>query len=371
MRRLFEYRPFLLLLIIVFKVSVSHAQYRLEAIIVDADEGKPLAGATVLWRQTGKAIFADSAGRVVLSELPAGKHSFDITYTGYESRSYNYTIPLEQPGFVTWQLELAEEEEEDPVIVMATRLSRTLENTPTRMEVISGEELNEKGNMKPGDIRMLLNETTGIQTQQTSATSYNAGIRIQGLEGRYTQLLRDGFPLYGGFAGGLSILQIAPLDLQQVEVIKGASSTLYGGGAIAGLINLVSKTPGAERELSFMGNATSAAGLDLSGFYSERYGKAGVTVFAARNSTRAYDPADIGLTAIPKSTRYTINPRLYLYGQKTTANIGINVITEERTGGNINYIKNGTPGYYEENETGRVTVTGSMTHRFAENSAFT
>ena len=50
--------------------------------------------------------------------------------------------------------------------------------------------------MKPGDIRMLLNESTGIITQQTSATSGNASIRIQGLDGRYTQILKDGFPRF-------------------------------------------------------------------------------------------------------------------------------------------------------------------------------
>lgn len=132
------------------------------------------------------------------------------------------------------------------MIVTTTRTSRTITNEPTRTEIISGEELAEKANMKPGDIRMMLTESTGIQTQQTSATSFNAGIRIQGLDGRYTQLLRDGYPLYAGFSGGLSILQIAPLDLRQVEVIKGSASTLYGGGAIAGLVNLVSKTPGLE-----------------------------------------------------------------------------------------------------------------------------
>src|SRR5690606_28439203 len=140
-------------------------------------------------------------------------------------------------------------------------------------------ELAEKGNMKPGDIRMLLNESTGIQTQQTSATSYNSSIRIQGLDGKYTQLLRDGMPLYAGFSGGLSLMQIAPLDLKQVEVIKGGASTLYGGGAIAGLVNLISKTPQDDPELSFMLNGTSAMGLDASGFYSEKFGKIGPTIF--------------------------------------------------------------------------------------------
>ncbi|MCP6769672.1 hypothetical protein NL529_32970, partial [Klebsiella pneumoniae] len=74
------------------------------------------------------------------------------------------------------------------VIVRATRTSRSFKDIPTRIEVITGEELAEKGNMKPGDIRMMLNESTGFQTQQTSATSYNSAIRIQGLDGRYTQV---------------------------------------------------------------------------------------------------------------------------------------------------------------------------------------
>jgi len=158
------------------------------------------------------------------------------------------------------------------------------------LSLLQGEELEEKGNMKPGDIRMMLNESTGIQTQQTSATSYNSSIRIQGLDGKYTQILKDGFPLYSGFSGGLSLLQIIPLDLKQVEVIKGASSTLYGGGAIAGLVNLVSKTPKEKRELNFLLNGTSALGLDASGFYSQKFKKVGTTIFASYNLGTAYDP---------------------------------------------------------------------------------
>jgi iron complex outermembrane receptor protein len=194
--------------------------------------------------------------------------------------------------------------------------------------------------MKPGDIRMMLNESTGIQTQQTSATSYNSSIRIQGLDGKYTQILRDGLPLYSGFSGGLSLLQIVPLDLKQVEVIKGASSTLYGGGAIAGLVNLISKTPKEKRELSFMLNGTSALGLDASGFYSQKFNKIGTTIFASYNKGTAYDPANIGLTAIPKFNRYTINPKLFVYfNEKTNLNVGINTTIEDRIGGDIRYIK--------------------------------
>src|SRR5438309_2010879 len=94
-------------------------------------------------------------------------------------------------------------------------------------------------------------------------------------------------------------MQTPPLDLKRVEVIKGASSTLYGGGAIAGLINLISKTPSAKEELKFIINGTSAGGLDVSGYYGKLFGKTGVTLFAAYNGNKAYAPDNTVFTAIP------------------------------------------------------------------------
>lgn len=300
------------------------------------------------------------------SGIQAGLQTFIISYVGFEPRSVVYTFPLPGNDTIEIVLEHAGKEHEEEVIITATRTSRTITNTPTRTEVITGEELSEKANMKPGDIRMLLTESTGIQTQQTSATSFNAGIRIQGLDGKYTQILRDGTPLYSGFSGGLSILQIAPLDLRQVEVIKGSSSTLYGGGAIAGLVNLVSKTPGKDRELNFLANGTSAWGLDLSGFYSERYNKTGFTLFASGNSNAPFDAAGIGLTAIPKFERYTIHPRFFIYGKNITTDAGVSLITEDRIGGNVNYIKHGGTGFFERNNTDRITTQFGIAYRLNE-----
>lgn len=253
--------------------------------------------------------------------------------------------------------ETEEVEEIEQIVVTSTRSRRSFVEQPTRVEVLGNEELNEKASMKPGNIRMLLNESTGIQVQQTSATSFNSSIRIQGLDGRYTQLLRDSMPLYGGFSGGLSLLQIAPLDLQRVEVIKGASSTLYGGGAIAGLVNLITRTPGSEPEASLLFNATSAGGQDVSGFFSGQRGDVGGTLFTSYNRSDAYDPADNGLSAIPEVERWTINPRLFLSGDRYEFNGGINVAVEDRLGGDMRYIEgNATaPAYFEASDTERVT----------------
>ncbi len=360
-------KKILFLSIVLLCAFTTDAQHTIKLSIKKSEDKTPLAGATAIISSINKTAIADSLGIATLADIAPGSYAVKVSYVGLEEQEITVQVP--QPDSTVMEVLLEEgEEHEEEVVVTATRTSRSIRDIPTRVETISGEELTEKGNMKPGDIRMMLNESTGIQTQQTSATSYNSSIRIQGLDGRYTQILRDGFPLYSGFSGGFSLMQIAPLDLKQVEVIKGSTSTLYGGGAIAGLVNLVSKTPTAKRELSFIANATSANGLDVSGFYSQRFKKIGLTVFGSRNTGSAYDPADIGLTAIPKFERYTINPRLFIYDDKTNANIGFSYITEDRIGGSMDYIKKGTAGYFERNNTDRFTSQADIQHKLSDNS---
>jgi iron complex outermembrane receptor protein len=351
-----------------FFTCVLHAQHNIKLRIQNKEDVAALYGASARIKTLNKTAIADSAGIVSFSNIAAGTYQVVVSFVGYEPVEISIVVPQSTDEVQLVLLEPLEEEAEEEVMVTATRNSRTISDLPTRVEIISGEELAEKANMKPGDIRMLLNESTGIQTQQTSATSYNSSIRIQGLDGRYTQVLRDGFPLYAGFSGGLSLMQLAPLDLKQIEVIKGATSTLYGAGAIAGLVNLVSKTPTEKRVLDFMANGTSAGGLDLSSFYSERFNKWGVTVAASRNTGKPYDPADIGLTAIPKFERTTIQPRIFWYGKKTNIDVGFGYIQESRIGGSMAFIKNGAPGFFEKNNTKRITTQAQLTHTINERS---
>ena len=352
--------------------SIVFAQNSFKAVIKCAHHKEPLSGATVTIAALNKIAIADSNGTVVINNIPSGKQLIKITYVGRPDMEKEFLFPVSSESAIVIFLEEAEEEEEE-VIIQSTRSSRTIQDIPTRVEFIAGEELDEKANMKPGDIRMVLTESTGIQTQQTSATSANASIRIQGLDGRYTQTLKDGFPLFAGFSGGLGLLQTPPLDLKQFEVIKGSASTLYGGGAIAGLVNLISKTPKEEKELKFHVDLTSAGGLNTSGFYGKKSGKTGLTVFASRNSNKAYDPADIGLSAIPEFQRYTFNPKMFVFfSPNTTMTVGINITTEERTGGDINFIKGNNPsGFYELNNTDRYSTQFSIEHHFGKCSHFT
>jgi iron complex outermembrane receptor protein len=363
--------PYALFAIFFFTSLHLAAQNEFRIVVKDAESNMPLPGANVLVTGTSIGASADENGIAMLS-VPNGTVELEISFLGYRPQKKRLTFPntIPQPLEILLHSEHAELEE---VVISSTRSTRTIADIPTRVEFIAGEELDEKANMKPGDIRMLLNESTGIQTQQTSATSANSSIRIQGLDGRYTQVLKDGFPLYAGFSGGLGLLQTPPLDLKQVEVIKGSASTLYGGGAIAGLVNLISRTPGDECELRFLANGTSAKGLDLSAFYSERYGKAGVTLFAARNSGEPYDPADIDLTAIPEFERYSVNPKFfYRFNEKTSFYVGVNFTTEDRIGGDLHYIEgNGDDvhSYFERNESVRYSTQVSATHKVNEETS--
>jgi len=360
------------LMVLIYSVGAI-AQNTFKAEMKDAESKEVLTGATATLQGTAVDSSADQNGYIEIKNIPNGKQIIIFRYMGYQERTDTIIFPYVQ----TEALEILltpEGEEMEEVIVSSTRSSRSIDNLPTRIEAISGEELEEKGNMKPGEIRMMLNESTGIQTQQTSATSYNSSIRIQGLDGKYTQILRDGLPLYAGFSGGLSLLQIVPLDLMQVEVIKGASSTLYGAGAIAGLVNLISKAPKEKKELSFMINGTSALGLDASGFFSQKFKKVGTTIFTSYNLGTPYDPAKIGFTAIPKYKRYTFNPKLFIYfNDKTTLNMGINSTVEDRIGGDIKYIENGgdsTDSYFEKNKTNRLSTQIGLDHKINEKSKF-
>ncbi|HET9487531.1 MAG TPA: TonB-dependent receptor, partial [Chryseosolibacter sp.] len=361
-----------LIFFLLTSVTSSLCQHLFRAVVKDRETGEPLPGSSAIIRGTDIGRTADENGIIEFESVPDGRHTIVFSFVGYESHSLTVFFPNDQVETREILLSPVGEELEE-VIISSTRSSRTIADMPTRVEFIAGEELDEKGNMKPGDIRMLLNESTGIQTQQTSATSANASIRIQGLDGRYTQILKDGFPLYAGFSGGLGLLQTPPLDLKQVEVIKGATSTIYGGGAIAGLVNLISRVPDEARDLRFLLNATSAGGLDVSGFFGQRFGKIGVTVFASRNTGEAYDPADIGLTAIPEFERYSLNPKIFLnLSERTSVNVGFNFISEDRIGGDIKYIRgNGdaTHRYFEKNRSLRYSTQLAFSHKPNDHSS--
>ena len=366
-------RNLLLILFLIICSTNLSAQNTFKAIIKNEKTTETLASVSVVIVNSQYNATSDENGSVMIENIPNGKQTIVFNLIGY--RKKEKTIEFPQKETLEIFLEPTAEELEEVKITSTTRSSRNIKNIPTRIEMISGEELDEKSSMQPGNIKMILTESTGIQTQQTSQVSGNASIRIQGLDGKYTQLLQDGFPLYSGFASGLSILQIPPLNLKRVEVIKGSTSTLYGGGAIAGLINLITKEPIEKKEISFMANINQTQALDLSAFYAEKYKKTGLTIYASNNLQKAYDTNNDGFSDIPKFNRFTFNPKFFYYpNSKTSFNLGLNTGFEKRIGGDIVVINdkpNSINTFFERNNSNRYSTQAKFERIFDNKNILT
>lgn len=366
-------KKIVLLCITLFSISFVFAQNNFKAIIKDNKTRQPLTGASAVIHNTNQGATSSVSGFVELKNIPDGRQIINFSHTGYEKKIDTFQFPLASKDTIEILLALKHEELTE-VVVQSTRTSRTIQNTPTRVETIDREEIEEKNNMRPANVSMLLHESTGLQVQQTSATSGNASIRVQGLDGRYTQLLKDGYPNFGNFASGLSILEIPPLDLKQVEVIKGPASTLYSGGAIAGVINFISKTPKEKAEYNFIINQSHIGQTNVGAYASQKKGKFGYTLLALANFQKAYDVDKDGFSELPKSNNFTINPRLFYYPNSTTTlMLGNSFTTGNNKGGDMQVI-NGRSDinhiYFEENNTIRNTTSFELDKKLAGRNNF-
>ncbi|MEW5799291.1 MAG: TonB-dependent receptor [Bacteroidota bacterium] len=316
-------------------IAVASSQNKFTARVIDKGSGEPIPGVAVVIENTSIGGITDTNGRILIEKIPDGSHTIVFSHIGFETVERSFTFPLSSHDEIIVELEEAAEELEE-VIVTTTRTSRSIETAPTRIESLPLEEIEEKNTMRAHNVSMILHEATGIQMQQTSYTSGNQSIRIQGLDGKYTQLLKDGFPAFGGFSSGLSVMDIPPLDLSQVEVIKGPSSTLYGGGAIAGVVNFITKTPKEKPELTIMLNRTSAGGNDIGTFGSVRNQQYGATTLATVHIQHYYDVNGDDFTELPKTNEYNFHPSFFLYSKdRPVLKISNATTYQDRIGGDI------------------------------------
>src|SRR5688572_3972986 len=226
------------------------------------------------------------------------------------------------------------------ITVEATRTGGRIEDSPLRVEVLEREEIEEKMLMTPGDIVMMLNEMGGMRVQATSPSLGAASVRVQGMRGRYTRFLSDGLPLFGE-VGGLGLLQIPPMDLAQVEVIKGVASSLYGAGAMGGVVNLISRVPGTEPTHEFLLNRSTRGGTDAVAFFGQQLQDGwGLTFLGGGHWQDRADVNHDGWSDLPNYTRGIARPRLFWSddkGNRLFATVG--VTAEDREGGAVSHVE--------------------------------
>ena len=264
-----------------------------------------------------------------------GRTDIVVAKTGFAPASASVDLAANQQQTVIIALNRGASVEEH-VTVSATRTDRGIDDQPLRVEVVDREEIDEKAMMTPGDVMMLLNEAGGMRVQATSPSLGAASIRIQGMRGRYTRFLSDGLPLFGEQVS-LGLMQIPPLDLGRVEVIKGVASSLYGAGAMSGVVNLVSKRPGPETERRLLLNASAVGAADAGLWYSGPLTPEwGFTLLGSLNGQMRSDVNADAWSDLPKYQRAVVRPRVFWdnhAGRSLFATVG--GTWENRTGGTM------------------------------------
>ena len=295
--------------------------------VIVRHDGAPVAGAqiacgssTAVTGVDGRATIVVAAGGCVLT---VGKEGLATVTQAIQAVAGEIEVILEEPPEVA-----------EAVVVTATRTGRLASDQALRVEVVTREEIEEKLLMTPGDIVMLLNETSGIRLQPTAPALGSASVRVQGLPGRYTPVLTDGLPIHSTQAASLGLLQIPPMDLQQVEIIKGAASAWYGASALGGVINLVSKRPSALPEGELLLNVTSRRGVDALLWLERPWRESmGLTLLAGAHAQNASDVDDDGWADLPRYRRVILRPRFVYQREAAGLDLTAGVVHEQRTGG--------------------------------------
>ncbi|WP_026754772.1 TonB-dependent siderophore receptor [Sediminibacter sp. Hel_I_10] len=194
----------------------------------------------------------------------------------------------------------------EEVLITATRTVRQLSSLPLPVQIISKKEIQGSNNLRLSDI---LGEQTGLITVPDFGGG--EGIQLQGLDSQYTLILVDGVPLIGRSAGTLDLSRVTVGNVQQIEIVKGASSSLYGSEALGGVINIITDKP----KKGFGGHLNYRLGTfnthDISSAINYKKDKLGASIFINRFSSDGYDLFDTdALNTVEPFSNYTLNTKL-------------------------------------------------------------
>lgn len=341
------------ILCFIASTNVLHAQNFCIIKVINNEDNTTLGGVSIALNN--KNIAVTNKNGIATINTNSTSATLQFTRVDFEKTSSTITLPYNDTLLV--KLIPSKKILDEVIVISSTRNNVRIENSPLKVEVLGFEEMQEESVIKPAGIGSILGDISGVQIQQSSQVTGNANVRIQGLDGRYTQILKDGLPLYDGFSGGFGILSIPPLDLKQVELIKGSASTLYGGGAIGGLINIISRKPTVKQEVVVSINKTTLKETNFNSYFSKRYKNIGYTLFAGYNFQKAVDVNKDTFSDVPNMKGLVLHPRLFFYPNKNlNITLGYTGTFEKRDGGDILALAGNTNAmhkYFEKNTINR------------------
>ncbi|NJK82812.1 MAG: TonB-dependent receptor [Saprospiraceae bacterium] len=202
-------------------------------------EGSPQEGVAIFVPTLGKGIVSDKDGKYELNNLPVGEYVLNITFVGYKSLQPTITIHENERHTQDFEMQ-ADAINLGQFVVTGTRNAVPIYQSPVIVSTISRRtfEATQSLSLSEG-----LSFSPGLRLENNCQNCGFTQVRINGLEGPYSQILINNRPIFSALAGvyGLDMLPANMVD--KIEVVRGGGSVLYGGNAIAGTINILTKDP--------------------------------------------------------------------------------------------------------------------------------
>ena len=306
--------------------------------VLDKETGEHLPFITVILKGTTIGTTTDNSGHYFLKNLPEGKFTLEFKYLGYKTVTRD--VKLEKGKTQEVNVEMEEDRIAlDGVVVSANRSETSRRLAPTLVNVIDSKVFNTTSavNLAQG-----LNFQPGVRVETNCQNCGFQQVRINGLDGPYTQILIDSRPIFSALSGVYGLEQIPANMIDRVEVMRGGGSALFGSSAIAGTINIITKEPlrnsgELTHTLSSIGGSSSFDNnTTLNASLVTENGKAGMYIFGQNRHRSGYDYDNDGYTELPKLKNQTVGFRSYLktstYSKLTFEYHHMN---EYRRGGNM------------------------------------
>lgn len=306
--------------------------------VLDKETGEHLPFITVFLKGTTIGTTTDNSGHYFLKNLPEGKFTIEYKYLGYKTVTREVTLVKGK----TLEVNVEMEEDRialDGVVVSANRSETTRRMAPTLVNVLDSKLFNTTGavNLAQG-----LNFQPGVRVETNCQNCGFQQVRINGLDGPYTQILIDSRPIFSALSGVYGLEQIPANMIDRVEVMRGGGSALFGASAIAGTINIITKEP--LRNSGELAHTISSVGgssafdnnTTLNASLVTENGKAGMYVFGQNRHRSGYDHDGDGYTELPKLESQTVGFRSFLKtGTYSKLTFEYHHMNEFRRGGNL------------------------------------
>jgi outer membrane receptor for ferrienterochelin and colicins len=214
---------------------------------VEGWQGEPVIKAVILIPKLGISVETDASGAFEINQIPAGRYHLEVYADGYMDYVSD-SMDFDQDR-INQKIILVKKIDEE-IVVTATRTPKLYAETAVKTEVITTTDIQQRMAV---NLAEALTQTTGVRVENDCQNCNFTQVRINGMEGKYTQILIDSSPVVSAMTGVYGLEQIPAELLHRIEIVKGGGSALYGGNAVAGVINVITKEPQETKTLHKLG----------------------------------------------------------------------------------------------------------------------